>query len=392
MRILLIIVAFASLCQAADLKEGMPAPPIKLSHLLQAPSETEVSWEALKGRAVVLEFWATWCAGCRDQIPHVNALEKQFRNKPVRFLSLTDEEPAIVQRFLKDYPISGWVGLDSNGQTFQNYKIEGRPWTILIDAKGIVRGIGNPSDLSASLLENLLAGKPVSFSREAASVKLQKLPEPFYQMMIRPAGPASVTGYSANASSGVPGKSWQIWGTKLPALINYAYDIKENRIVFPESADWAAQEQYDVAITSIKLDNQLRRELLQRTLEGAFQLKTHREFRETDVYVLQRQSGIEPKLQPNSSKTSSSWSKDGEIVAVSLPLAWLAGNAERTLGKTVVNETGLSGQYDFKLKFDAANPQSFVEAVRSQLGLEMNLSRRPLAYMVVDSIVQPSSW
>jgi len=87
MRELLAIVAFAGLCAAADLKIAAPAPPLTLS-LLQAPSGTDVTWEALRGNVVVLEFWATWCGGCRDQIPHLNRLEEQFRNKPVRFMAL----------------------------------------------------------------------------------------------------------------------------------------------------------------------------------------------------------------------------------------------------------------------------------------------------------------
>jgi thiol-disulfide isomerase/thioredoxin len=113
---LLTIFALSSWCGAADLKIGAPAPPLTLRQLLQAPSGTDVTLETLKGSVVVLEFWATWCAGCRDQIPHWNRLEEQFRDKPVRFISLTDEEPGIVQRFLKDYPISGWIGLDFNEQ------------------------------------------------------------------------------------------------------------------------------------------------------------------------------------------------------------------------------------------------------------------------------------
>ena len=163
MRALLTIFALSSWCGAADLKIGAPAPPLTLRQLLQAPSGTDVTLETLKGSVVVLEFWATWCAGCRDQFPHWNRLEEQFRDKPVRFISLTDEEPGIVQRLLKDYPISG--GLDFNEQTFRRYNIDGRPVTVLIDSAGVPRAIGNASDLTGETIEKLLAGKPIVFSQ-----------------------------------------------------------------------------------------------------------------------------------------------------------------------------------------------------------------------------------
>ena len=75
-----------------------------------------------------------------------------------------------------------------------------------------------------------------------------------------------------------------------------------------------------------------------------------------------------------------------------MPLASIAGVAGQALGKTVVDETGLTGRFDFELKWDATNPQSLMEAVRTQLGLELTLSRRPLDYLVVESAVQPQAW
>jgi uncharacterized protein (TIGR03435 family) len=389
-RALLTIFALASWCGAADFKIDAPAPPLTLRHLLQAPSGTDVTWEALKGNVVVPEFWATWCGGCRDQIPHWNRLEEQFRNKPVRFISLTDEEPGIVQRFRKDYPISGWIGLDSNEETFKRYNINGRPVTALIDAVGVLRGVGNASDLTRETMENLLAVKPIVFSMEAAGVaRLQPLPEPFYQAMVRPAGPVEVTGFSSGAVSGKAGKRWETWGVWLRRLLSDAYGISEGRV---EGPAWIATERYDVALAAPDLTEARRLALLRRTLEDTFQLKARKESRETDAYVLRRSPAMESKLRPAASGASSRWGKAGDITAVAMPLASNAGVAGQALGKTVVDETGLTGRFDFELKWDATNPQSIMEAVRTQLGLELNLSRRPLDYLVVESAVQPLAW
>jgi uncharacterized protein (TIGR03435 family) len=392
MRELLTIFALASLCIAADLKIGTPAPPLTLNRLLQAPSGTNLTWDALKGNIVVLEFWATWCPGCRQQIPHLNRLEEQFRNKPVRFVSLTDEEPGIVQRFLKDYPISGWIGLDSNEQTFKRFNIVGRPRTVLVDAAGVVRGVGDPSNLTGETLENLLAGKPVVFSGEAAPAKLQTLPEAFYQVMVRPAGPVEATGFGPNAVSRKAGRRWEIWGVSLQRLLSNAYSVPVDRIEAPLWATQAGWDRYDVAVAAPDLSETRRLELLQRGLEITFQLKVHKESRESAVYVLRRRPGIEPKLRPAVLGASSDWGKNGDITAVAMPLASIATVAEQALGKPVFDETGLTGKFDFELKWDAANPTSLIEAIRAQMGLELSPSRRPLDYLVVDSAVHPKPW
>ncbi len=386
---LLAPLALPALSLAGELRPGGPAPPLTLSHLLQAPAAAVATWQALKGTVTVLEFRATWCPGCRDQIPHLNRLEQQFKTRRVRFLSLTDEEPQLIQRFLKDYPMAGWIGLDTNGQTFEQYGIIGRPTTVIVDAAGIVRGIGNPADLTAEIIENVLAGKPIAFSRSgAAQSKLQTAPEPVFQITLRPAAPVSQSGFSPGAASGKPGRTWELWAMALPRLLYEAYDVPEARIQTPA---WVDQARYDVAIAAPDLTGPRRQELLKRALTDTFQLQLHTESRETDVYVLQRFPAAEPTLRP-SSGAATRWGDAGHITVTSGSLAGLARIVEQATGLTTIDETRLTGRFDYALKWDAANTQSLIAAIRNQLGLQLTPARRPLEYLVLDSAVQPRPW
>src|SRR5437016_10428339 len=127
---------FAMLIAASALSAavpvGSPAPAITLDQLYPAQPAGNASLGALAGKAIVLEFWATWCAPCLDAIPHFNEMVEQFKDRPVQFISISDEEPALVEGFLKKKSIAGWVGIDRSNKSNKAYNEEGIPLTVLI--------------------------------------------------------------------------------------------------------------------------------------------------------------------------------------------------------------------------------------------------------------------
>ncbi len=378
------------LTTAAELHVGQPAPPIVFAQVLQSPPGTQLTWQTLRGNAVVLEFWATWCVGCVEEIGHLNRLSEALKDKPVRFISATDEDPEVVHRFLKDYQMSGWIALDSQGATFTNYGVVGLPLTVLVDKSGIIRGIGNPSELSADLLEGLLEGKEIDFSdRDVGASHQQSLPAPFFEAMIRPAAPVEATGFSRGAESGKKGHDFQAWGITLKRILYLTYDVDDSRIVAPT---WVNETRYDVAIAAPELSPSLQADLLTRALQATFQLQAHKEFRSTDVYLLTRQADVAPRLPPASSTGSSGWGKRGDIKMVSVSLAALAGLAGSVLNKPAIDESGMLGKFDIAIQWDPQDPNSFLPAVQQQLGLKLVPAQRPLEYLVVDSATEPKAW
>jgi thiol-disulfide isomerase/thioredoxin len=120
---------------------GDRAPELAIEKLLQGPADDDLSWKTLEGQAVVLEFWATWCGPCVRAIPHLNKLAEKFSDQPVRFLSITDEEEAVIRPFLESQPIFGWVGLDLDRSVFRDYAVVGVPHMVLVDKEGLIRAV-----------------------------------------------------------------------------------------------------------------------------------------------------------------------------------------------------------------------------------------------------------
>jgi len=174
-------------------KVGDPAPEIGLEKLLQAQDRTVANLKALKGDIVVLEFWATWCGPCVTAIPHLNELIEKYEDKPVRFISITDEKEDIVTKFLKKRPIRGWVGLDTDRSLFKEYGVSGIPMTVLIDKRGRAVAVTYPTALTEKILDEMLAGNAPSLpildmrqARQTADTVASDQSPPLFEISIRP--------------------------------------------------------------------------------------------------------------------------------------------------------------------------------------------------------------
>jgi uncharacterized protein (TIGR03435 family) len=383
---------FSPIVQAdSGVKVGSPAPPLTLKNVLQAPEEAHGTWEELRGKAVVIEFWATWCGPCVDNIPHLNELSEKFASRPLQFISITDENDVeLVKRFLADHPIRGWVAFDAEESTFKRYDIGGRPLTLLVDGAGIVRAVTNPISVTPQVLEDLLAAKPLNFPelRMGPLLGLEPgAPPPLMQVLIRPAAPVSVSGTSPGRVIDKNGR-YDAYGETLREILSKAYQIPEIRIDAPE---WCSKSGFDYSIVTPQHEEGLRAPLLKQALESAFQLKLHKEIKETQVYILRKLDGQEPKLRLATTQGSYLKLQKGEaqLMGRSVDIARLV---QRVLGDESFDETELTGQYDIDVKWDASQPNSLIAAIHNQLGLELVADHRKLDHLVVDSVAETKTW
>jgi thiol-disulfide isomerase/thioredoxin len=98
---------------------------------------TTVRLSGLAGKVVFLNFWATWCPPCREEMPSMEALYQRFRGKDLEFLAVDiQENKDEVAAFMNEYGLHFPAVLDSTGRISAEYGIRGIPTTFIIDREG----------------------------------------------------------------------------------------------------------------------------------------------------------------------------------------------------------------------------------------------------------------
>ena len=359
-------------------KVGDPAAPIALDALIPAQPVENASLAALSGKAVVLEFWATWCGPCVAAIPHLNELADRFAGRPIQFLSVTDEEASVIEPFLKARPIHGWVGFDRARRMWNAYGFDGIPFTVLIDAGGKVAGITHPNGLTPEVLEDLLAGRPLKVSApipvdmSIPRASVENGPAPLLDIIVRP---SSTTNPAVKSGPGI--HQWKAW--RLRDLLSTVYDVSES-FVEGDAADDPTR--YDVSVIGPRKQDEALRKTLPALLAVAFQVDVRRETRQKNGWVLSAPHG-KPELfkEAASPGRSTTWG-NGQIRVVGGTLEQLAGMAQSMLDKPVVDRTGIAGRFDFDLDYDQSRPESFLDALR-KCGFALEPASLPIDYLVV---------
>lgn len=115
---------------------GRPAPDFRLRNL----NGTEVQLSALKGKVVLLDFWATWCAPCREEMPKLERLSHEFKDKNVAIFGINVSEPEdTIRKFIKrnkyTYPV---LVTGDHDPVIDAYSIHAFPTMVAIDRNGMV--------------------------------------------------------------------------------------------------------------------------------------------------------------------------------------------------------------------------------------------------------------
>ena len=150
------------------LKIGNPAPKLQTGKFVQGEPVKELQ----KGKAYLVEFWATWCGPCRESIPHLNQIYGKYKDKNLIVIGQDcwEDDEKLVGPFLKQMgdKMTYRVALDDKegsekGKMADTWMAaagqDGIPTAFLIDTTGVIAWIGHPMELEETVIDDVLAGK-----------------------------------------------------------------------------------------------------------------------------------------------------------------------------------------------------------------------------------------
>jgi len=111
--------------------------PEGLAPTFQLPDVTcrTVSLAESNGQVRLIDFWATWCPPCREEIPMLNELNREYKDRGLTILAISDERSGIVRDFAEEAGM-GYTNLIDPGDVGQAYRVVGLPTAFLIDRNG----------------------------------------------------------------------------------------------------------------------------------------------------------------------------------------------------------------------------------------------------------------
>jgi peroxiredoxin len=137
--------------QAQATSVGKQAPEFTLTSV----GGKEVKLSDLQGKVVLLDFWATWCTPCRSEMPIIELLHRQFKDKGLVVLGVDDEDASTQNDFLEKSGFSFVSLVEARKQVSNQFHVGGIPTTVLIDQQGTIKAFDVGETSFESLRDNL---------------------------------------------------------------------------------------------------------------------------------------------------------------------------------------------------------------------------------------------
>ncbi len=125
-------------------KLGATPPEVKAEAWLNWEGKEPPSLASLKGKVVVVEFWATWCGPCVAGIPHLNELHDAHAKEGLVILSLTDQSKGPIEKFVAERGMRYTIGAKS--PTADEYGVTGIPHAFVVGRDGVLVWAGHPAN------------------------------------------------------------------------------------------------------------------------------------------------------------------------------------------------------------------------------------------------------
>jgi len=376
----------------AQVQNGAAVPDINFETVLNSPIK-QIKLNQMKGKIVILEFWATWCGSCLEAMPHLKGLQKKYKDK-LRVITVTNESPKRTEQYLTYRPSNLWLAVDTNEVISSLFPHHSIPHTVLISSAGTLIANTSPQAITSLIIDSILNNQRIHLPEKKDNLmKYDDILKNHFsvadtvknrfsmQPEIEGVASTSTTYFSNPVFSGrrITCINLPLTTLYMIAFGNFPYSrmINETGINPDKSPRYCA----DLIVENKEdLLPSLQKELLKR-----FDLQAKIELRSKEVYILKVSDPQKAKnISLNTSGKTTYSSSHGEIDQQSITMPGFAEYLENygSPKRLVEDETHLKNKFDIKFSFQPENPASLTK-ILSDMGLVLEKEQRNINMLII---------
>lgn len=362
---------------------GNVCPDFTMSVITSNGNEKNISLKELRGKIVVIEFWATYCSPCIPSLKHFDKLQAQFGNA-VKFVAVSEEnrdkvDAFIAKRGFKNISFAMDWGRKLNDMFYHHFI----PHTVVIDQTGVVRAFTSPDEVDQFVIGKMINREPVEFtmkheyqeasysqSETSLSTKRQSDNEPIivhkpksqiYKIEFSNFKEGRTTEFIKESSS-----EYRFVNCPISLMYQILYDQKTSRVILdvndPSKYSFEPQNMFCLDLNIPDFIGKTIREVGVQQLELLFPLKSKMEIRNQKVFALQKSDLI----GAIASKDSIGITQKG--LTIRDLMNYFESNPQLVDNLSVINESGLDDATVIDLDWFQNYPDSIENRLRT-LGL-----------------------
>jgi len=370
---------------------GKPVPNYKFSNILNS-KETEISLSDLKGKTVILEFWATWCGPCIPAMKKLDSLQQDFK-EDIEIITISSENKNRLEKFIKSSNTT--LRIVSNDTThFQNFKYKVIPHSIIIDKDGIVRAITSPENINKVVIENLISKNEIDLdlkndfyidpNLEVKTIKAVANSD--YRIELKSfdqekRGGSKILKNSEGNINGI-----EMWNSTIPRLYQTLFDVASyHRVVYKDSLSeedfpYDNANRYNMTIEVSDNYQPKWKKTGINFLNENFDVNAKMGVDNLDCYVLKNIDNI---IKESNSDKPEYMFMGSILKSKKIKISQLAEYLENFAGLPVLDKTNLNGEYDIELEWQGVDFQTLHSELK-KYGLKLEKSDKKLPVEVME--------